>query len=133
MKRLKGKFAAIVALLIGLVSWGYLIASEIAGKVTTYDPTDPHSTNFMHGFFMYGLIISIVSVLPFMVEGICSIVRATLGEDIWLNSLSALLTLGLIPMAFMPSTVWFCYYGVAYVAELVFVILHCKKNTTHPG
>ena len=127
MKRLKGKYAAIIALLFGLVSWGYLIVSVIAGKVTTYDPTNPFSTNLEHGYFMCGLIISIVSVIPFAVEGVCSIVRATRGKDILLNFLSALLTLGLIPMALLTPTVWFCYYGVVFAAEVIFFIIYCKK------
>ena len=127
MKQFKVKYAAIIALLIGLVSWGYLIASGIAGKVTTYDPMDPLSKNLVHGYFMYGLIISIVSVIPFAVEGVISIVRATRGKDILLNFLSALLTLGLIPMAFLTPTAWFCYYGVVFAAEVIFFIIYCKK------
>ena len=125
MKQLKGKYAALVGLILGVISFGYLIASEIVS--TPYDPTNPPVVTPEHGCFMYGLIISIVSVIPFVVEGVCSIVRATRGRDILLNFLSALLTFGLIPMAFMTPAVWFCYYGAVCVAEVVFFILYCKK------
>lgn len=133
MKPLKGKYAAIIALLLGLVSFGFLIASAIVGKAAPYDPTVPPVVTPEHGCFMYSLIISIVSVIPFVVEGVCSIVRATHGKNILLNFLSALLTFGMIPMAFMTSAAWFCYYGVVFAAEVVFLILYCKDQFIYPS
>ena len=137
MKRILGKIPAIVAIILGLVCFGYLIASEVVAKNPALgsQPSSPAITP-EHACFATGYVLSVVSVLPFVVEGICSIVRAACGtskrENIP-NIISAVLTFCMIPMAGMtPPSAWFPYYAVACAAELVFVILHCKKNATHP-
>ena len=125
MKRITGKLAAIVALLIGMVGWGYLIASKIVAE--PYVPTVSPAVTREHGYFMIGYILTYVSVIPFVVEGICSTIRATLAFDrgsIVLNCISALLTFGLIPAVFMNYIVWFCCYGIMFAAEIVLLILH---------
>ena len=133
MKRIIGKIPAIIAIILGLVCFGYLIASEVVAKNPALGP-QPSSPAITpeHACFMTGYILSFVSVLPFMVEGICSIVRAARGtckKDNLLNVISAVLTFCMIPMVGMaPPTMWFCYYGVACAAELVFIILHCVKK-----
>ena len=67
MKRITGKLAAIVALLIGMVGWGYLIASYIVAE--PYVPTVSPAVTREHGYFMCGYILTYVSVIPFVVEG----------------------------------------------------------------
>ena len=130
MKRILGKIPAIIALILGLISFGYLIASEIVAKVNPV--TAPQPITPEHACFMTGYILSFVSALLFMVEGIYSIVRAARGtckKDNLLNVISAVLTFCMIPMVGMaPPTMWFCYYGIACAAELVFIILHCMKK-----
>ena len=129
MKRMKGKLAAIVALLIGMVGWGYLIASYIVSE--PYVPTVSSTVTREHGYFMCGYILTYVSVIPFVVEGICSTIRATLAFDrgsILLNCISALLTFALIPAVFTSYIVWFCCYGIVFLAELILVILHITQK-----
>ena len=138
MKRIIGKIPAIIAIILGLVCFGYLIASEVVAKNPALGP-QPSSPAITpeHACFATGYILSVVSVFPFVVEGICSIVRAACGtskrENIP-NIISAVLTFCMIPMSGMtPPTVWFSYYAVACAAELVFIILHCKKKTAYSG
>ena len=129
MKRITGKLAAIVALLIGMVGWGYLIASKIVAE--PYVPTVSPAVTREHGYFMIGYILTYVSVIPFVVEGICSTIRATHAFDrgsIVLNRISALLTFALIPAVFMNYIVWFCCYGIVFLAELILVILHITQK-----
>lgn len=130
MKRFLGKIPAILAIILGLVSFGYLIASVVVAKMNPV--TEPQPITPEHACFMTGYILSVVSVLPFVVEGFCSIVRAACGISMWVklpNIISAVLTLCMIPLfGLTPPTVWFCYYGVACAAELVFIILHCMKK-----
>ena len=129
MKRITGKLAAIVALLIGMVGWGYLIASKIVAE--PYVPTVSPVVTREHGYFMCGYILTYVSVIPFVVEGICSFSRTHRefdGKSIALNYVSAILTLGLIPAVFMNYIVWFCYYGIVFLAELILVILHITQK-----
>ena len=129
MKRILGKIPAIIALILGLISFGYLIASEIVAKVNPV--TDPQPITPEHGYFMCGYILTYVSVIPFVVEGICSTIRATLAFDrgsIVLNCISALLTFALIPAVFMNYIVWFCCYGIVFLAELILVILHITQK-----
>ena len=102
----------------------------------TFTPSSPAITP-EHACFATGYILSVVSVFPFVVEGICSIVHAACGtskrENIP-NIISAVLTFCMIPMSGMtPPAVWFSYYAVACAAELVFIILHCKKKTAYSG
>ena len=138
MKRIIGKIPAIIAIILGLVCFGYLIASEVVAKNPALGP-QPSSPAITpeHACFATGYILSVVSVFPFVVEGICSIVRAACGtskrENIP-NIISAVLTFCMIPMSGMtPPAVWFSYYAVACAAELVFIILHCKKKTAYSG
>ena len=138
MKRIIGKIPAIIAIILGLVCFGYLIASEVVAKNPALGP-QPSSPAITpeHACFATGYILSVVSVFPFVVEGICSIVRAACGtskrENIP-NIISAVLTFCMIPMSGMtPPAVWFSYYAVACSAELVFIILHCKKKTAYSG
>jgi hypothetical protein len=129
MKRILGKIPAIIALILGLISFGYLIASEIVAKVNPV--TDPQPITPEHACFMTGYILSFVSAIPFVVEGICSTIRATLAFDrgsIVLNCISALLTFALIPAVFMNYIVWFCCYGIVFLAELILVILHITQK-----
>ena len=129
MKRITGKLAAIVALLIGMVGWGYLIASYIVAE--PYVPTVSPAVTREHGYFMCGYILTYVSVIPFVVECICSYSRTHRefdGKSIALNHVSAILTLGLIPAVFMNYIVWFCCYGIVFLAELILVILHITQK-----
>ena len=129
MKRITGKLAAIVALLIGMVGWGYLIASKIVAE--PYVPTVSPVVTREHGYFMCGYILTYVSVIPFVVECICSYSRTHRefdGKSIALNHVSAILTLGLIPAVFMNYIVWFCCYGIVFLAELILVILHITQK-----
>lgn len=132
MKRITGKLAAIVALLIGMVGWGYLIASKIVAE--PYVPTVSPVVTREHGYFMCGYILTYVSVIPFVVECICSFSRTHRefdGKSIALNHVSAVFTLSLIPMIYFSLAdyvVWLCYYGIVFAAELILVILHITQK-----
>lgn len=126
MKRIKGKCAALIALTLGVVCWGFIIASTIA---YTVDPNNPADSKV---YLFFGFIVSVVSVIPFVVEGILSVVRAVRWSNrrtLVTNSLSALLTLGLIPMIiFTDDYVWLCYYGIVFVAEIVLLIPYFRQE-----
>ena len=133
MKKFKGKYAALIALILGVVGWGFMITEYILYIKNPPDPSIKISLPDLQ-YLVKGLGYSALSVIPFSVEGIRSIVRATRSADrrrlVW-DIASAVLTLGLIPMlyfSFADYRVWLCYYGVVFVAELIFFILHCKKN-----
>ena len=133
MKRLKGKYAALIALIFGVVGWGFVITEYILYIKNPPDPSIKISLPDLQ-YLVKGLGFSGLSVIPFAVEGIHSIVRATRSVDrkrlVWDIAL-AVLTLGLIPMlyfSFADYRVWLCYYCVVFVAEPIFFILHCTKN-----
>ena len=133
MKKFKGKYAALIALILGVVGWGFMITEYILYIKNPPDPSIKISLPDLQ-YLVKGLGYSALSVIPFSVEGIRSIVRATRSADrrrlVW-NIASAVLTLGLIPMlyfSFADYAVWLCYYGVVFIAELISVILHCVKK-----
>ena len=133
MKKLKGKYAALIALFLGVVSWGFMITEYILYIKNPPDPSIKISLPDLQ-YLVKGLGYSALSVIPFSVEGIRSIVRATRSADrrrlVW-DIASAVITLGLIPMlyfSFADYAVWLCYYGVVFIAELISVILHCVKK-----
>ena len=133
MKRFKGKYAALIALTLGVVGWGFIITEYILYIKKPPDPSVKISLPDLQ-YLVKGLGFSGLSVIPFAVEGIHSIVRATRPVDrkrlVWDIAL-AVLTLGLIPMlyfSFADYRVWLCYYGVVFIAELISVILHCVKK-----
>ena len=133
MKRLKGRYAALIALIFGVVGWGFVITEYILYIKNPPDPSIKISLPDLQ-YLVKGLGYSALSVIPFSVEGIRSIVRATRSADrrrlVW-DIASAVLTLGLIPMlyfSFADYAVWLCYYDVVFIAELISVILHCVKK-----
>lgn len=133
MKKLKGKYAALIALILGVVGWGFMITEYILYIKNPPDPSIKISLPDLQ-YLVKGLGYSALSVIPFSVEGIRSIVRATRSADrrrlVW-DIASAVLTLGLIPMLYFSLAyyvVWLCYYGVVFIAELISVILHCVKK-----
>ena len=133
MKKFKGKYAALIALILGVVGWGFMITEYILYIKNPPDPSIKISLPDLQ-YLVKGLGYSALSVIPFSVEGIRSIVRATRSADrrrlVW-DIASAVLTLGLIPMlyfSFADYAVWLCYYGVVFIAELISVILHCVKK-----
>ncbi len=133
MIKLKGKYAALIALILGVVGWGFMITEYILYIKSPPDPSIKISLPDLQ-YLVKGLGYSALSVIPFSVEGIRSIVRATRSADrrrlVW-DIASAVLTLGLIPMlyfSFADYAVWLCYYGVVFIAELISVILHCVKK-----
>ena len=70
MKRIIGKIPAIIAIILGLVCFGYLIASEVVAKNPALGP-QPSSPAITpeHACFATCYILSVVSVFPFVVEG----------------------------------------------------------------
>lgn len=138
MKKIKGKYAALIALILGVVGWGFMITEYILYIKNPPDPSIKISLPDLQ-YLVKGLGYSALSVIPFSVEGIRSIVRATRSADrrrlVW-DIASAVLTLGLIPMlyfSFADYAVWLCYYSVVFIAELISVILHfVKKPPEYP-
>ena len=76
MKRITGKLAAIVALLIGLVGWGFVITEYILYVTNPPDPSVKISLPDLL-YLVKGLGFSVLSAVLFAVEGIRSIIRAT--------------------------------------------------------
>ena len=130
MKRMKNKLAAIVALLIGMVGCGFIITEYILYFKNPPDPSVKITLPDLQ-YLVKGLGYTALSAIPFAAVGIASIIRATLAFDrgsIVLNCISALLTFALIPAVFMNYIVWFCCYGIVFLAELILVILHITQK-----
>ena len=133
MKRFKGKYAALIALTLGVVGWGFIITEYIFYIKNPPDPSVKISLPDLQ-YLVKGLGFSALSVIPFGVEGIRSIIRATRWQSrnmLALDITWAVFTLGLVPMLYFAISdyvVWLCYYGVVFVAELLSVIPYCKKK-----
>ena len=135
MKRITGKLAAIVALLIGMVGCGFIITEYILYVKNPPDPSVKISLPDLQ-YLVKGLGYTALSAIPFAAEGIASIIRATRWVNrkaLVLDIVSAVFTLGLIPMlyfafAFAGYRVWLCYYGIVFAVEIVLVILHITQK-----
>jgi hypothetical protein len=129
MKRITGKLAAIVALLIGMVGCGFIITEYILYIKNPPDPSVKISLPDLQ-YLVKGLGYTALSAILFVAEGIASIIRATRWvnrKTLVLDIVSAVLTLGLIPMlyfSFADYRVWLCYYGIVFAVEIVLVIHH---------
>jgi hypothetical protein len=133
MKRITGKLAAIVALLIGMVGCGFIITEYILYIKNPPDPSVKISLPDLQ-YLVKGLGYTALSAIPFAAEGIASIIRATRWVNrkaLVLDIVSAVFTLGLIPMIYFSLAdyvVWLCYYGIVFLAELILVILHITQK-----
>ena len=133
MKRMKNKLAAIVALLIGMVGCGFIITEYILYFKNPPDPSVKITLPDLQ-YLVKGLGYTALSAIPFAAEGIASIIRATRWVNrkaLVLDIVSAIFTLGLIPMIYFSLAdyvVWLCYYGIVFLAELILVILHITQK-----
>ena len=133
MKRITGKLAAIVALLIGMVGCGFIITEYILYFKKPPDPSVKITLPDLQ-YLVKGLGYTALSAIPFAAEGIASIIRATRWVNrkaLVLDIVSAVFTLGLIPMIYFSLAdyvVWLCYYGIVFLAELILVILHITQK-----
>lgn len=133
MKRITGKLAAIVALLIGMVGCGFIITEYILYIKNPPDPSVKISLPDLQ-YLVKGLGYTALSTILFVAEGIASIIRATRWvnrKTLILDIVSAVFTLGLIPMIYFSLAdyvVWLCYYGIVFLAELILVILHITQK-----
>ena len=129
MKKFKGKYAALIALILGVVGWGFMITEYILYIKKPPDPSIKISLPDLQ-YLVKGLGYTALSTILFVAEGIASIIRATRWvnrKTLVLDIVSAVLTLGLIPMlyfAFASYRVWLCYYGIVFAVEIVLVIHH---------
>ena len=129
MKKFKGKYAALIALILGVVGWGFMITEYILYIKNPPDPSIKISLPDLQ-YLVKGLGYTALSTILFVAEGIASIIRATRWvnrKTLVLDIVSAVLTLGLIPMlyfAFASYRVWLCYYGIVFAVEIVLVIHH---------
>ena len=125
MKKLKGKYAALIALILGVVGWGFMITEYILYIKNPPDPSIKISLPDLQ-YLVKGLGYSALSVIPFSVEGIRSIVRATRSADrrrlVWDIAL-AVLTLGLIPMLYFSLA-----YYVVWLSDNEFFELSEKSK-----
>ena len=131
MNRVKGKYAALIALILGWIGCGFIITEYILYVKNPPDPSVKISLPDLQ-YLVKGLGYTALSAIPFAAEGIASIILATRWVNrkaLVLDIVSAVFTLGLIPMlyfafAFAGYRVWLCYYGIVFAVEIVLVIHH---------
>ena len=133
MNRVKGKYAALIALILGWIGCGFIITEYILYVKNPPDPSVKISLPDLQ-YLVKGLGYTALSAIPFAAEGIASIIRATRWVNrkaLVLDIVSAVFTLGLIPMIYFSLAdyvVWLCYYGIVFLAELILVILHITQK-----
>ena len=133
MNRVKGKYAALIALILGWIGCGFIISEYIRYVKNPPDPSVKISLPDLQ-YLVKGLGYTALSAIPFAAEGIASIIRATRWVNrkaLVLDIVSAVFTLGLIPMIYFSLAdyvVWLCYYGIVFLAELILVILHITQK-----
>ena len=133
MNRVKGKYAALIALILGWIGCGFIITEYILYVKNPPAPSVKISLPDLQ-YLVKGLGYTALSAIPFAAEGIASIIRATRWVNrkaLVLDIVSAVFTLGLIPMIYFSLAdyvVWLCYYGIVFLAELILVILHITQK-----
>ena len=114
------KLYAIIAMVISLISFGFMIASLIA---------------YSFAFWVYGVIIALFSTFFYFIDGIISIKKVFMKINPVFNSILAIMLIIVIPMFFLIGQragvsvyIWNAYYLAIFVLEIVSIVKQVKLS-----
>ena len=132
MKKYINKTNGIIAVLISLVSLGFLAATIAFGFKELPDDYMGMPPSF--AFWVYSMIFSLISMVFYFLDAVHSIELATIKKIFpAFNIIFALIVFLGIPVAIfigggVYTAVWYVYYAVIILLEIVSVVKHIKMK-----
>jgi high-affinity K+ transport system ATPase subunit B len=130
MRSVSSKAPAIIAMLISLVSFGFLVSAFVV-SINEAPPEMGVSASF--ALWLLSVVISMISLIPYTIDAILSAIKIFVKINPLFNSILTLILIGAIPMAIFVGTgtginiyIWFSYYWLMFILEIVSIIKHAK-------
>ncbi|MBE6566027.1 MAG: hypothetical protein E7659_02850 [Ruminococcaceae bacterium] len=127
-KRIISKGKGVTALVLTVISLAFMLVG-----IVTAPPAEQQEGghNALFACWVYSMIVALISVFFYMLDGFASIGKAFKGILPGFNILSALLFLGAVPMAVFVgggqyTVYWYVYYLFIFLWEIISVAKHKK-------
>ena len=134
MESTSTKISAMIAMAISLISFGLVItALVISANETTVEYG--HSKAF--GFWMFGSIVSVVSMIFYFIDAILSAIKVFMKIHPVFNAILSVMLIAALPMSIIVGGslginiyIWNAYYLVIFILEVVSIIKHIKMKSS---
>ena len=134
MESTSTKISAMIAMVISLISFGLVItALVISANETTVEYG--HSKAF--GFWMFGSIVSVVSMIFYFIDAILSAIKVFMKIHPVFNAILSVMLIAALPMSIIVGGslginiyIWNAYYLVIFILEVVSIIKHIKMKSS---
>ena len=133
MKSTFTKVAAIIAMIISLVSFVLMISSFVA--LITEPPLKQGDISKTFAFWLWGMIVAYFSLIFYFIDAIFSIIKIFMKIHPVFNAVLSTLLLGAIPMGLFVGSglgisiyIWNAYYLAIFILEIVSIVKHVKMN-----
>ena len=133
MKSTFTKVAAIIAMIISLISFGLMISSFVA--LITEPPLEQGDISKTFAFWLWGMIVAYFSLIFYFIDAIFSIIKIFMKIHPVFNAVLSTLLLGAIPMGIFVGGglgisiyIWNAYYLAIFILEIVSIVKHVKMN-----
>ena len=132
MKKYINKTNGVIAVLISLVSLGFLVATIAFGFKELPDDNMGMPPSF--AFWVYSMIFSLISMVFYVLDALHSFELATIKKIFpAFNIIFALIVFLGIPVAIfigggVYTAVWYVYYAVIILLEIVSIVKHIKMK-----
>ena len=130
MNKLRSKIPAMIAMVISLVSFGFMIASLVTLNV----PPNGETYHPSFAFWIYAVIIAALSFIFYFVDALLSLHKATLKIDTLFNTVLGIVLL--VGIAILVCTtyadtaiivLWNIGHLAMFVLEVISICRHLKK------
>ena len=132
MRKIYPKISAIVAMLMTILSFGLLAAS---GEFLGVEPPPESAYSASSVFWIYAVLVSLLSLHFYTIDGIVSAVNAIRKVDPVFNCVLAVVLFVGIPLCIhvggrlgINIIIWFSYYLGMFILELVSIIRLTKMQ-----
>ena len=133
MKSTFTKVAAIIAMIISLISFGLMICSFIA--LITEPAREQGDVSKSFAFWVFGMIAAYFSLIFYFIDAILSAIKVFMKIHPIFNTILSTLLLGAIPMGIFVGGglgisiyIWNAYYLAIFILEIVSIVKHVKMN-----
>ncbi len=135
MKSTFTKYPAIIAMVISLGSFAFMIASLV--KLFTEVPVEQGGVSRSFGLWVFGMIVAYISLLFYFIDAVLSVIKIFLKIHPAFNAVLAIMLIGAIPMALFVGGglginiyIWNAYYLAIFILEIISIVKHVKLNSS---
>ena len=134
MKNTVTKSAAIIAMIISLISWGLIITAFI---VSANEPPVEQGVSKSFALWVFGVIAACFSLIFYFIDAILSAIKVFMKIHPIFNTILSILLFGAIPMGIfiggglgISIYIWNAYYLAIFILEVISIAKHIKIKSS---